>query len=277
MRIDRRAAHPLIPAALLSGPGVVVALAVTSMMTFAMYGLLFMASLYFQSVRGTSPFLAGIGMLPISLAYIVTAQWTGRLQQRIADRWLIAAGMACMGAGMAGFASFAPDTGWPWLTLVFVVIGTGLGFNTAPAVGLAVKSAPKAQAGTASGLANTARMAGATLGVAVLGALLNRADGAGAGTRLLAGMHDAAWLGALVLAIGGALAALALRSRAGAPASAGGPLSAIRRWRRRGEYVAELQKLDDQTLADMGLHRSGIRAAVIAAERSEGFDQRHSA
>jgi EmrB/QacA subfamily drug resistance transporter len=216
--IDPRVAHPLIPAALLRGPGVIVALAVTSMMTFAMYGLLFMASLYFQSVRGTSPFLAGIGMLPISLAYIVTAQWTGRLQQRVADRWLITAGMAAMGAGMAGFATFAPDTGWAWLIPVFVATGIGLGFNTAPAVGLAVKSAPKAQAGTASGLANTARMAGATLGVAVLGALLNR-GGAG-GPRLLSGMHDAAWLGAAVLCAGAALAALTLRSRAPSAAAA---------------------------------------------------------
>ncbi|MGE5147738.1 MAG: MFS transporter [Candidatus Eiseniibacteriota bacterium] len=268
-RVDGRAAHPLIPGALLRGPGVVVALAVTAMMTFAMYGLLFMASLYFQTVRGAAPFIAGLGLLPLSIAYIATAQVTGRLQQRVAERWLIAAGMAGMGAGMAGFALLAPATSWPLLIAVFVVTGIGLGFNTAPAVGLAVKSAPQAQAGTASGLVNTARMAGATLGVAVLGALLNRADGTGSGARLLSGMHAAAWLAAAVLVLGSVLAAIALDPRRG-----DGPLSTVRRWRRRASHVAELQRLDDQTLADMGLHRSGIRAAVIAAEGDGRFDHR---
>jgi uncharacterized protein YjiS (DUF1127 family) len=226
-------------------------------------------------VRGTAPFTAGLGLLPLSIAYIVTAQATRRLQQWIADRWLITAGMAGMGAGVAGFAMLTPAASWPVLIAVFLVTGIGLGFNTAPAVGLAVKSAPQAQAGTASGLANTARMAGATLGVAVLGALLNR-GGADAGARLISGMHDAAWLAACVLLAGAALAALALRARAGAAALPGGPLATIRRWRRRAGYVAELQRLDDQTLADMGLHRSGIRAAVVAAERGGRFDRRHS-
>src|SRR5690606_19487085 len=95
--VDRRATHPLIPAALLQGHGVVVVLAVTAMMTFAMYGLLFMASLYFQTVRGLAPLPAGLGLLPISLAYIVTAQVTGRLADSVLARWLITAGMAAMG------------------------------------------------------------------------------------------------------------------------------------------------------------------------------------
>ena len=244
------------------------------MMTFAMYGLLFMASLYFQSVRGAAPFTAGLGLLPISIAYIVTAQATGRLAQMVATRWLITAGMAAMGLGMAGFGAFAADTSWPVLIAVFVVTGIGLGLNTAPAVGLAVRSAPKALAGTASGLVNTARMAGATLGVAALGALLGAAAHGQEGAALLAGMHHASWLGAAVLTIGAALAALALGTRGGTGASPGAPLETIRRWRRRATHVAELQRLDDETLADMGLHRSGIRAAVIAAERGGGFDHR---
>ena len=90
-------------------------------------------------------------------------------------------------------------------------------------------------------------------------------------------MHRAAWVGAAALLFGAALAALALRRRtaAAAPAaSSGGPLGAIQRWRRRVGYVTELQRLDDQTLADMGLHRSGIRAAVIEAERTGGLERR---
>src|SRR5262249_14373555 len=53
----------------------------------------------------------------------------------------------------------------------FLVIGIGLGFNTGPVVTVAVSAAPKDYAGAASGVVNTARIVGATLGVAGLGAL----------------------------------------------------------------------------------------------------------
>jgi DHA2 family methylenomycin A resistance protein-like MFS transporter len=52
-----------------------------------------------------------------------------------------------------------------------LVIGCGLGLNTAPVNAVAVANVPAARSGTASGLVNTARMVGATLGVAVLGAV----------------------------------------------------------------------------------------------------------
>jgi hypothetical protein len=52
-----------------------------------------------------------------------------------------------------------------------LVIGCGLGLNTGPVNAVAVANVSAARAGTASGLVNTARMVGATLGVAALGAV----------------------------------------------------------------------------------------------------------
>ena len=55
------------------------------------------------------------------------------------------------------------------------------------------------------------------------------------------------------------------------------PLKAIRalqRRRRRAAAIAELMQLDDKTLADMGLHRSEIRAAVLEAEHNGGLRRR---
>jgi uncharacterized protein YjiS (DUF1127 family) len=46
-----------------------------------------------------------------------------------------------------------------------------------------------------------------------------------------------------------------------------GVVRAIIRRRRRALLIDELMQLDDTMLADIGLHRSEIRAAVIAAER----------
>jgi uncharacterized protein YjiS (DUF1127 family) len=38
---------------------------------------------------------------------------------------------------------------------------------------------------------------------------------------------------------------------------------AVLRWRRRQREIAELARLDDATLADIGLHRSEIRSVVL--------------
>ena len=76
-----------------------------------------------------------------------------------------------MGVGMLMLA-FATGTGELLaIEAALLVIGVGLGLNTAPVQNVAVASVPHARAGTASGLVNTARMVGATLGVAVLGLL----------------------------------------------------------------------------------------------------------
>jgi uncharacterized protein YjiS (DUF1127 family) len=45
---------------------------------------------------------------------------------------------------------------------------------------------------------------------------------------------------------------------------------AIDRRRRRALLIGELMRLDDKTLADIGLHRSEIRSAVVAAEERDG-------
>lgn len=84
--------------------------------------------------------------------------------------------------------------------------GVGLGLNTAPVNSVAVANAPSERSGTASGLLNTARMVGATLGVAILGAVFAhfagqeaRAPGFMPGLRAALGIGGAAELaGALV-------------------------------------------------------------------------------
>ena len=73
-----------------------------------------------------------------------------------------------------------------------LVIGCGLGLNTGPVNAVAVANVPAARSGTASGLVNTARMVGATLGVAILGAVFAMfSDGIGDRGHIVAGLAPA--------------------------------------------------------------------------------------
>ena len=72
-------------------------------------------------------------------------------------------------------------TSFTWLFAAYVVFGIGFGFVNAPITNAAVSGMPRAQAGVASAIASTSRQVGATLGVAVVGALLASSLGRSAG------------------------------------------------------------------------------------------------
>jgi MFS transporter, DHA2 family, methylenomycin A resistance protein len=75
------------------------------------------------------------------------------------------------------------------------IIGIGLGLNTGPVNSVAVASVSRARSGTASGLLNTARMVGATLGVALLGAISAGHATQGTAAAFVSGLHAAFRIG----------------------------------------------------------------------------------
>jgi MFS transporter, DHA2 family, methylenomycin A resistance protein len=147
------------------------ALAIAALMTFGMYALLFLMPLYFQSVRGASTLLAGLQMLPMSVSFVLVSQATGHLTNAFGPRAVMTGGMACMGFGAIMLAFVGAHTSAWAIAAALLIVGVGLGLNTGPVNGVAVANVPQARSGTASGLLNTARMVGATLGIAILGAL----------------------------------------------------------------------------------------------------------
>ena len=88
-----------------------------------------------------------------------------------------------------------------------LVIGCGLGLNTGSVNAVAVANAPTARSGTASGLLNTARMVGATLGVAVLGAVFAMFSGGGNESGHIAAGLAPAFVGGGLVEMIGAMAA----------------------------------------------------------------------
>jgi MFS family permease len=191
-------------------------LAVAALMTFGMYGLLFLLPLYFQSVRGDSALMTGVRLLPLSVAFVAVSQCSGSIVAAIGPRAAMAWGMAAMGAGelVLGLCRAATN---PWhIAACLAVVGVGLGLNTAPVNSVAVASAPRERSGVASGLLNTARMAGATLGVAILGAVFAHFAGQQAGAQgFLPGLRAALGIGGAAELAGAAIALAFIGRRQG--------------------------------------------------------------
>ncbi len=193
VRVERRTPGPLLPLEFLHRPQFTAALAVAGLMTFGIYALLFIMPLYFQTVRGSSPFVVGLELLPLSISFVVVSQSVGHLTNRLGPRLVMTAGMACVCLGALVIAFVGYDTDILWIEAALLVIGIGLGLNTVPVNGVAVAALPPPRSGTASGLLNTARMVGATLGVAILGNLFASFAGeqAATGAGFLSGLRAA--------------------------------------------------------------------------------------
>src|SRR6185312_16776084 len=106
----RRSAGALVPLALFRRRAFSAALAVAGLMTFGMYGFLFLLPVYLQAARGHSAFLAGLELLPASLTFVIVSSLSGQLAQRFGQRALTTCGMAAMGIGLIMLASLGPAT-----------------------------------------------------------------------------------------------------------------------------------------------------------------------
>jgi MFS family permease len=101
---------------------------------------------------------------------------------------------------------FNATTSYVWIFAAYVVFGIGFGFVNAPITTAAVSGMPRAQAGVASAIASTSRQVGATLGVAVVGALVASGLNHSVGVRVAqfshAGWFVLAGCGVVVLILG---------------------------------------------------------------------------
>jgi EmrB/QacA subfamily drug resistance transporter len=159
------------------------AIAATTGMTFGMYGVLFLLPLTWQSIGRLDSTGAGLALLPMALVFVVVSPCSGRLSERVGTRVTTAGGVAVIASGLAVIGASAASPGLLGAEIGLALTGLGMGIATGPLMTVAVGSVNAARSGTASALVNVARMAGATLGIAVLGTLFAIAHGGTAGLR----------------------------------------------------------------------------------------------
>ncbi len=204
----RRGAEAMVPLDLFRSRRLVGALTATSVMTFGMYGVLFLVPLVLQASGALPARTAGLALVPMAGVFFVLSNASGRIAESLGVRSMIGGGTALIGSGLLVIAT--TQAGEPlWLAEAGLVLtGCGMGLNTGPLFGVAVGSVPAARSGSAASLINVARMVGATLGVAVLGSAFAMA-GAGA-----PGLRAAMLFGGTVQIVGAFAAwrALALAS-----------------------------------------------------------------
>jgi len=171
VRVERGRPAALLPFDMFGNRAFNAALCIAGLMTFGMYAMLFLVPIYLQSIGGLSAAQTGLALIPISLVFVAVSQLSGPLMKRLGARVMTACGMGFMGGGLVLLVLTLEGANLAAIEAALATIGIGLGLNTGPVNAVAVASLPPRRSGTASGLINTTRMVGATLGIASLGTI----------------------------------------------------------------------------------------------------------
>ncbi|MBY5368552.1 MFS transporter [Rhizobium leguminosarum] len=172
VRVERRLEQTaLVPISMFSGSQFRGAMLGTAAMTFGMYGTLFLFPLTSLGLGRLASVEVGLSLLPMAISFIAISPFSGAISERLGKKKAISAGLALMGLGnlLLG-AAFLAD----WFIaeeIGLLLTGVGMGTATGPLTAVAVSTVTSDRAGTASALINVARMVGATIGVAILGAV----------------------------------------------------------------------------------------------------------
>ncbi len=242
VRRQRRLADPLVDVRLFSRPTFTVTLG--SMMTYSMLsgGVMVFIAQYFQLVQGMSPLTAGLALVPGMVASTVSFQLAPRLARRIRPGVLIPAGIALT---VVGLAVVSQTTSTAVLVVAFAVECAGVGPLVTLGTNLVMGSVPPEKAGAAGALTQTSNEFGYSLGIAVLGSVVtatyrSQMDGQGGSSlgeaisgaapaavldaargAFTDGLHLAAGITAVALAVISVLLARTLRSEPALGSDAG--------------------------------------------------------
>jgi EmrB/QacA subfamily drug resistance transporter len=215
----RFAERPLMPLSIFRVRTLSAANVVVFMLGAGAFAMWYFVSLYLQGVLGYSAIGAGVAFLPMTLAIVAGSTIAGRSVSRIGAGPMLIVGMSLIAIGMVLFARVPVDGHYLSDVLApSLLTAAGIGLSFVPVSIAGTSGVARADAGLASGLLNTSRQVGGSLGLAILATIATQrtADlehhGTRAGAALVSGYHHAFAVGS-GFAVLGAIAAIALLPR----------------------------------------------------------------
>ncbi|MEU7579426.1 DHA2 family efflux MFS transporter permease subunit [Streptomyces sp. NPDC041068] len=172
VRVERRAAEPVIPPRLFRDRNFTLAQVLTFLAGAAMLGAASYLPQYMQFVRGASSTESGLLLLPLMLGMMGAQLYIGRAVGKGGGyRAYPIAGGAVATAGALALLTLGTDTATGMASALTLLLGVGLGCLMQPSLLITMNSAEPRDMGAASGTTTLLRTIGGSLGVAVLGSV----------------------------------------------------------------------------------------------------------
>ncbi|MFD9392516.1 MFS transporter [Streptomyces sp. NPDC060000] len=167
--VEARTAAPLMPLGLFRLRAVSSANAAMFINGSALFSMWFFMTLYAQNALGYTPLEAGLALMPSSLAIVVASKLAPRFMHTAGARTVATLGTLTAAAGFAWQSTMTADGDYvTGIMLPGILMMLGAGLASTPLASLATSGAAPGEAGLVSGLVNTSRTMGGSLGLAVL-------------------------------------------------------------------------------------------------------------
>ena len=185
--VERRAKEPVLPLRLFANRTFALTSAIGLIVGFALFGSVTYLPLFLQVVKGASPTISGLEMLPMMAGMLVTSIVSGQLISRTGHyKAFPIIGMFVMAIGLLLLSRMTANTSTLSASLTMLVLGLGLGMVMQVLVIAVQNDVDYGDLGVATSGATMFRLVGGSLGTAVLGAIF-AARLAGTLSRLLPG------------------------------------------------------------------------------------------
>ena len=169
--VERLSRAPMLDLSLFRRPAFDGASIVAFTLSASIFAMFLYLTLYLQNILGLSPLGAGVRLLTLSGAILVTSFVAGRLTTVVPVRLLMGAGLALVGLSLLLMRGVTVSSSWTHLLPGFLVGGVGVGLINPPLASTAIAVVPLRQAGMGSGINSTFRQVGIATGIAALGSI----------------------------------------------------------------------------------------------------------
>ncbi len=145
--------------------------AVLFLMSATFVPLFFFASIYAQVALGESASSAGLFLLVFFAGFATAAQWGGRMLDAGGAKRPVVLGCALSAVGFYLWGSQLPDLSFDQQWYYLAMAGAGIGLVLGPVSTDAINRAPNTSYGEVTGITQTVRNFGGSLGLAIMGSV----------------------------------------------------------------------------------------------------------
>ena len=172
--VERRATEPVLPLHLFARRTFSVTSVVGFIVGFAMFGAITYLPAFFQVVKGISPTISGVYLLPLMAGLLVVSIGSGQIISKTGKyRFFPIAGTAVMTLGLYLLSLMGPSTPTALDALYMLVLGLGLGGVMQVLVIIVQNGVPHSELGVATSGATFFRSIGGSFGTAIFGAIFS--------------------------------------------------------------------------------------------------------
>ena len=170
---ERRASEPILPLTLFQNRIIAISSIGGLILGVVLFGVSSYVPLFVQGVKGGTATSAGVVLGPMLLAWPISATLSGKIILRYGYRFTASIGALLTTIGSGMMLLFGVGTQIPFIIVAMVLIGTGLGLMSTAFVISVQNAVPWNLRGVATASTQFVRTIGGTIGVALMGSILN--------------------------------------------------------------------------------------------------------